>query len=133
MSILSGSLSMGRRMAESRMLDECAITRVGEKAWDEERGEWATTQLVVYSGRCRIKHPSTAARDIEAGSQLLAVTFTELHLPLSAVGVRADDTVTITASSTRPEQAARQFTVTAPFDGSQTTALRFRVEAFDER
>lgn len=131
--MIGGVLGMGRRMAESRMLDECTITRPGAKAWDEGLGEWITTQVVVYSGRCRIKHPSTVARDVEAGSQLLAVSFTEIHLPLTASGVMADDTVTVDASPTRVEQAGRQFIVTAPFDGSQSTALRFRVEAFDER
>lgn len=131
--MIGGVLGMGRRMAEARMTDKCEITRAGTPVWDEEAGENIGPVEVVYQGPCRVKHPSTAARDVEAGSQLLAVTFTELHLPLSAVGVRADDAATILESSTRLEQAARQFTIMAPFDGSQTTALRFRVEAFDER
>lgn len=131
--MIGGALGMGRRMAESRMTDTCTITRAGSPTWDESKGEYTSTAVSVYSGPCRVKHPSTVARDVDAGSQLLAVTQLELHLPVSAVGVRADDLVTITGSETRAEQSGRKFTVTAPFDGSQTTALRFRIEADDGR
>lgn len=128
-----GVLGMGRVMAESRMTDSCAVTRPGPKVWNEATGEYTSTVVSVYSGKCRVKSPSMAGRDVDAGSRLVVVSQTEVHLPLSAVGVRADDLVTITGSETRAEQSGRKFTVTAPFDGSQSTALRFRIEAADER
>lgn len=129
----AGALSLGRRMAESRMTDACTITRAGSPTWDESKGEYTSTAVSVYSGPCRVKHPTAMARDVDAGSQLLAVTQLELHLPVSAVGVRAGDVVSITGSVTRGEQVGRKFTIVAPFDGSQSTALRFRIEAADER
>lgn len=128
------ALEMGRRMAESRMTDQCEVARSGEKVWDESTGEWVAPALVVHAGRCRVKHATTmGSRDVEAGSQLVGVSLTEVHLPVAADGVESGDVVTITASATRPEQVGRKFVVVAKFDGSQTTALRFRVEAFDER
>lgn len=133
MSILGGTLTLGRRMAESRMTDSCTVTRAGSPTWDESTGAYTSTPVTVYSGVCRVKHPTTAARDVDAGSQLLAVSQLELHLPVSAVGVRADDVVSVTGSATRAEQSGRKFTIIAPFDGSQSTALRFRVEADDGR
>lgn len=133
MGLLDGTLGMGRRMALSRMSDTCTVTRAGSPVFNETTGQYTSTTVSVYSGACRVKQAASVARDVDAGSQLLAVTQLELHLPLSAVGVRAGDLVTITGSETRAEQSGRKFSVVAPFDGSQTTALRFRIETADER
>lgn len=123
-----------RAEAESRMTDQCKVTRSGTKVWDEANGEWVSTEVVGYTGRCRVKHATVmGSRNSDAGSQLVGVSLTEIHLPVGAHGIAAGDAVTITVSDTRPEQVGRQFVVVAKFDGSQTTALRFRVEAFDER
>ena len=130
---MSYALDAGRRMAVSRMTDTCTITRAGTPTWDDSKGEYTSTTVSVYSGPCRVKHTSTVARDVNAGSQLLAVSQLELHLPVSAVGVRADDAVSVTGSATRGEQVGRKFTIVAPFDGSQSTALRFRIETADGR
>lgn len=124
---------MGRRMAESRMTDSCAVTRPGPKVWNEATGEYTSTVVSVYSGPCRVKHPTTMGRDADSGSHLVVVSQTEVHLPLGAVGVLAKDTLEVTGSATRPDQVGRRFTISATFDGSQTTALRFRVEVADDR
>lgn len=131
--MIGGVLGMGRRMAESRMTDQCRVTRPGPKVWDEAAGEWVQVPVQVFAGSCRVKHPTVAARAAEAGSQLLVVSSIEVHLPVAAVNVRAGDTVELTGSDTRPEESGRRFTVIAPFDGTQTTALRFRVEVADGR
>lgn len=131
-------LDSGRRMAESRMTDECAVTRVDPDAtddemWDEEQGRYVPALITVYTGRCRIRHTSAAPADIEAGAQLLAVGKPEIHVPVGSPVFYPDDVVTITASATRPDQVGREFTVQGAFDGSQTTALRYRVEVADGR
>ena len=122
-----------RAEAESRMTDSCAVTRPGPPVWNEATGEYTSTVVSVYSGKCRVKSPSMAGRDVDAGSRLVVVSQTEVHLPLSAVGVRAGDVVKVTACPTRPDQVGREFVLDAPFDGSQTTALRFRVSIADGR
>lgn len=115
------------------MTDTCTVTRAGTKTWDEAAGQYTSTTVQVYSGRCRIKHPSTVSRDVEAGSQLLTVGQLEVHVPVGTAVFAPDDVVTVSSSSTRADQVGRVFTVVAPFDGSQTTALRYRVEAADGR
>lgn len=130
--MIGAALGMGRRAAEARMLDTVTVTRPGAKVWNEATGEWTVTVSTVYSGKARIKH-GPAARDVEAGSQLLAVGQLEVHVPVGTAGFEPDDTVTVSGSATRPAQVGRVFTVLAPFDGSQTTALRYRVESDDGR
>jgi hypothetical protein len=100
---------------------------------NEATGEHAKTVTTVYSGPCRVKHPTTGAKDVEAGSQLLALGSLEVHVPVGTAVFAADDVVEITASLSRSDQVGRMFIVSAPFDGSQTTALRYRVEAADGR
>lgn len=134
MTLFAGALTMGRAMAESRMTDSCKVFRlVKASVPDEETGTYPVTEVVAYSGKCRVKHPTTSGKDVDAGSQLVVVSQVEVHLPLDAVGVLPADTVELTASPTRPDQVGRRFTIDAPFDGSQTTALRYRVEVADGR
>ena len=126
-------LDMGRRMAESRMTDSCVIRRDGGAVFDEATGEYAPSFVDVYSGPCRLKWPTTGARAADAAGQLVVVESVELHLPVSAVGVEPQDAVEVSGSLTRPDLAGRVFTVVGAFDGSGTTALRYRVEAADAR
>lgn len=131
--MIGGVLAMGRRMAEARMLDTCKVTRTARGELDQQTGKHPVTVTEVYAGPCRVKHPTTAAKPGDAGSQLIVVTSLEVHLPATTSGVEAGDVVEITASATRPEQVGRSFKITGPFDGAQTTALRFRVEVADGR
>lgn len=128
------ALSSGRRMAESRMTDSCTVSRGPAEVLNTVTDTWVPNPASsVYSGKCRIKHPTTAGKDVDAGSQLLVVGELELHVPVGSAVFAPDDVVTITACPTRPDQVGRKFTVVAPFDGSQTTALRFRIESADSR
>lgn len=131
--MIGGVLGMGRKMAESRMLDQCRVTRPGPKVWDEDAGQHVQVPALIYSGACRVKHPTTAAKPTEQGSQLLVESSIEVHIPIDSCPLMPGDTITVVGSETRPTQTARAFRVTAPFDGSQTTALRYRVVAADVR
>lgn len=127
------ALNAGRRMAESRMTDECGVTRAGEKTWNETTGEYENTPTSVYSGKCRIRHSAPNGKDVDAAGRLLTISSLELHVPVGTAVFEPDDVVAITASGTRSDQVGRKFIVLAPFDGSQTTALRYKIEAYDER
>ena len=126
-------LIRGRRMAESRMTDTCAVSRRSSSTTTDETTGELPGPSTVYSGVCRVKHSTGGARDVDAGSQLLAVGQLELHVPVGAAAFAPDDVVTVTASLTRADQVGRVFRVVAPFDGSQSTALRYRIEVFDGR
>jgi len=116
------------------MLDTCTIRRDAGTTWDENAGRETKNSMEIYgNGKCRIKAPSLAAQDIDAGSQLQVLSALELHLPLSAEDVRVGDIAEIIGSTTRVGQVGRFYRIAAPFDGSQTTALRFHVEVTDVR
>ena len=127
------ALSLGRRAAESRMLDSVSVSRAGERTWDEETGEYVDGTVSVYSGKARIRHATTAGDAVDAGSQLLVVGRLEVHVPVGTTDFEPGDEITVTACPTRPAQVGRVFSVVAPFDGSQTVALKYRVEVADGR
>lgn len=119
--------------AESRMNDRIKTTRAGSKTWDEEAGDWVTAPVTVYEGKARIKRPNDLSTDAEAGSQLIAIGRLQMHVPVGSAPFAPDDLIEVTACPTRPDQVGRKFYVVAPFDGSQLTAVRYRVEVADGR
>lgn len=132
--MITGVLGMGRRMAESRMSDMCKVSRFEKSSvLDDDTGTYPVIEVISYTGPCRVKHPSTSGKDADAGSQLVVISQVEVHLPLSAVGVLPGDEVLITLCPTRPDQVGRKFTIDSAFDGSQTTALRYRIQSADPR
>lgn len=129
--MISGVLGLGRRMAEGRMLDVCRVERVTGSVLDEATGQMVDAVSVVFSGPCRVVTGDAAGRDADSGGRLVAVTLSSVHLPVSAVGVRPGDRVVLVSSGTRDDLDGRRFVISAAFDASQTTALRFRVEVDD--
>ena len=127
-------LRMGRVEAERDMRDRCKVTRsVVSDVLDEDSGTYPTVETTVYEGKCRLKQPRMAAKELEAAGQLLVSTSLELQVPVDSDDFAAGDIAQMVRSPDRPRQVGRSFKVIGPFDGSQTTKLRYRVEAFDER
>lgn len=122
-----------RAEAESRMDDLIRTTRAGTKVWDEDSGAWVTAEVVIYEGKARIKRSNELSSDVDAGSQLISVSQVQVHVPVGSPVFAPNDLIEITACPSRPDQAGRVFVVSAPFDGSQTTAVRYRVEVADGR
>lgn len=122
-----------RAEAESRMDDQIKTTRDGEKVWDEADGKWVTSKVVIYEGKARIKRPNDISIDAEAGSQLITVGRPQVHVPVGSPVFAPADLIEVTACPSRADQVGRRFRVAAPFDGSQTTAVRYRVEVADGR
>lgn len=122
-----------RAEAESRMDDRIKTTRAGGKTWDEDSGEWTVSEVVVYDGKARIKRPNDLSTDAEAASQLIAIGRLQVHVPVGSPPFAPDDLIEVTACQTRGDQVGRKFVVVAPFDGSQLTAVRYRVEVADGR
>lgn len=133
-------LRMARREAERAMRDRCRVTReVPGTVLDEDTGTYPNVTTDVYggadgaTGKARLKHPRMAAKEVDAAGQLLVATSLELQVPVSTPDFAAGDVVEMTACPDRPNQVGRRFKIVGPFDGSQTTALRYRVEVFDGR
>lgn len=128
-------LMRGRKRARERMDAECAITRTVMGEIDEETGLRSNIDSPVYSGICRLKGSAAATnmKEVDAGSQLLVTTSPELHLPADTAGVQPGDQVRITKCQSRPALVGRAYKIKAQVEGGQVTALRYRVEAADER
>lgn len=126
-------LERGRKRALERMDSLCVITRPGAQVWDEENGEWVASTVTIYEGVCRLVDASTGGKKVAAGGQLLVITSPELHLPADAAGVEVSDLVELTACASRPAIIGERYMIRETVDGTQVTALRYKVEAADGR
>jgi hypothetical protein len=130
MTILTGTLGMGRTWAEARMTDTCQIGTVSTDAvLNEETGEYESTFTPVYDGICEFKAPTTAAGEINAAGQLLVEQDAILKLPVAtSTDVAKDMEVRVTGSLTDPGLPGTVARIKGPAVGSYTTARRFSVE-----
>lgn len=108
---VSSLLARGRRAAERLMVDECVIRRrTGEETTDGY-GNITRATTDVYAGKCRVQQPTATAQEQESGEASMLLLRFELQLPMSAVGVQADDEVEVTASRHDPDLPGRRFVV----------------------
>lgn len=126
----TAALVGGRKMAESLMLDTCAITRPGKPGGiDPDTGlPTPAAGVPVWSGRCKVQSASVEVLNPSSGAHTYSIDRLTVHIPVSATGVKVGDTLTITASPTDPAQADRIFRVTGLFRKTFATAQRLSVE-----
>ena len=87
-----------RAHAESMMQDACIVERAtGETTLDSVTLEEVPVYAPVYSGKCRIQRPDTQTRETVVGGVEFAQRGVYGQLPLSAVGIRKGDRLTVTA------------------------------------
>lgn len=95
-----------RAHAESLMVDSCAIVRrrldedgLPVREMDPDTLELTDVWDEVYSGRCRVQRPGAVmvGREPVVGGAEYSVETVHVQVPLAALGVKADDRVTITA------------------------------------
>ena len=132
MSIIAGTVRLGRVQAEARMLDTCEIGKFAETV---DPTTFATITTLVesqYSGKCRVASRSNAVSEREAGSQSFADQSLVLSVPMADAGlIRTDATVKVTAvdaSTGNPAMVNRIYRVAGMAIGSQATAARFLLE-----
>ncbi|HEX2551113.1 MAG TPA: DUF6093 family protein [Nocardioidaceae bacterium] len=124
----TSALLRGRVAAEALMLDTCTIRRVASSTSDPDTGVKTPTYTTVYSGKCKVQQRSTAANPTDVGEAELLASQLELHIPVSATGVRADDVATIDTSVLDPDLAGQVFTIRGEAHKSYATARRLTVE-----
>ena len=109
------------------MVDACTIRRrTGETTGPG--GVVTPTYVTVFEGQCRLQQPTGTAREEDAGEAALLMVRFELQVPMSVVGVQADDEVTVTASVHDPDLVGREFLVRGLFHKTHATARRLQVE-----
>jgi hypothetical protein len=124
---LDSALARGRAAAERMMVDSCTIRRrTGESTAPD--GNVTPTYLSPdpYTGRCRVQQRTAAATPADAGEAYALMLSLEVQVPMSVVGVQADDEVTITAS-VDPDLVGRTFLVRALAHATHKTARRLQV------
>jgi len=124
---LDAVLSAGRAAAEALMIDECVIRRqVGEETGPG--GVVTPTYSTVYDGKCRMQQPTGTSREVDAGEASLLMVRFELQLPMSVVGVQADDEVKMTASVHDLDLVNREFLVRGLAHKTHAVMRRLQVE-----
>ncbi|TBL44245.1 hypothetical protein EYA84_02035 [Verrucosispora sp. SN26_14.1] len=121
-------LGRGRAMAERLMADECLIRRRTGKATDPVTAVVTPTYATVYEGRCRVQQPTSAAREETPGQAVLLMLRFELQVPVSAVGIAADDEVLLTKAAHDPDLLNREFVVRGLSHKSHPVMRRVEVE-----
>lgn len=100
------ALRSRRREALRLMVDSCAITRrrIGEDGLPVREMDPVTLELTdvwdeVYAGRCRVQRPGAVmvGREPVVGGVEYNVETVHVQVPLTVLGVKADDRVAITA------------------------------------
>ncbi|WP_416394219.1 MULTISPECIES: DUF6093 family protein [unclassified Curtobacterium] len=128
MSIITGTLTMGRRWAETRMTDTCRITRQVKGPQNEQTGKTVLVPETVYEGPCEFKAEQVQATDTEQSGQLLVTQDATLKLPIAtSTAVTKGYDVEILTSLTDPGLVGVRARVVGPFASAYTTARRFPV------
>lgn len=115
----------GRRLAESRMVDTCEVSRPTGVP-DFETG--LPSLLPVWGGRCRVQTYEPQESNPEAGGANYTVQRYSVHLPVGAYRPEIGDVVTITDSQHDPYLVGRVFRVVALLHKTAATAYRLSVE-----
>lgn len=123
---IAAELPALRREAESLMVDTCRITGAGAPVWNDTDGVYAPGEpTTVYEGKCRLRKPSAAPRDVDSGEAGWAVDDFVLSLPvLGSETVANGHGVEILTSQNDPAAVGMLLEVTGGHWQSQSTARR---------
>jgi hypothetical protein len=126
-------LARGRRAAEAGMVDTCTIRRATGWTEDDFSGTRTPTYLDPnpYQGKCRVKQVQALPETHDVGEDYVVLSRMQLQLPVSAVGLKVGDEVTVTASVHDPDLPGKVFLIRGAAAGSEITARRFEVTARD--
>lgn len=128
MSLISALLA-GRRAAERNMTSTVKVYTLGSPVLNESTGQYAPTQVQVYSGPGKIQFFDNAyPQTPEAGAHTFVMGQQTLHLPVSASMPPVGALVAVTADAVSPHLLGRVWRVTNIPAKSHQTALRLPIE-----
>lgn len=123
---------MGQQWAESLMVDTVRIRRRDPVTPgtdpDPVTGEYPKTYTVIYEGKCRLVLRSNVVRDVDSGSQLMAVQEPRLDVPVAGTGGVLPDDLFEMLSSVDPGLVGVVGVVAGRFDQSLASARRLPVK-----
>jgi hypothetical protein len=121
-------LARGRAAAERLMVDTCTIRRKTGETTDPDTGHTTPTYATVYSGKCRFQQGDPQATRQDAGEASLLMLAMTVQVPMSVVGVQAEDEVLPTATAYDPDLLGRTFLVKALHHKTHATSRRLGLE-----
>lgn len=125
--MIGGVLGMGRRMAESRMLETVTVGRFELVRQPGSLDQVLTLVETFYTGVARVKFPSSSAQVKAPAGQQIVETNVVVSLPSSSAPVPAGALVRVDLSSADDALVGRMFRVDGPAQAGQTTAHRYPV------
>lgn len=119
----------GRAAAEAKMLDAVTVQRPNPATdtTDPDTGVFVPGFTSIYTGKAKIQQQAASASPTPLGEAQVFIAQVEVHLPISATGIRADDLVTVTASVLDADLVGRKFKVRGTAHKSYLTARRLAV------
>lgn len=130
---VTGILPYLRQEAESMMTSTATVSRAtGATTTNTTTLEEELVFATVLTGvKCKIKTSGANPADAGIPGQVAASTIPEWHCPISTVGIKTGDQVTITAVDSLvgdPETVGKKYRIEGPFLRDNATARRFRIE-----
>lgn len=130
MSIAVGALKMGRRLAESLMVDTWRCARGSEPVFDDDTGTWTSPAAdVVYDGPGRLRDVDSDSPRDESQGETTVYSRLRLWLPVAtSAGIKVDDIFECTAAAEDPALLGMRVRVVDPHFQTHSTARRLSVE-----
>lgn len=110
------------------MIDQCLIQRPDGTVTDPVTGGVTVTYLSVYVGKCKVQTFTNRELFRDGGEHQFIVQRYEVDIPVSAVGVRANDQIIVTSSVFDADLTGRSYRVVGLMNKSMATARRLGVE-----
>lgn len=130
MSLLRGTLSMGRRQAESRMT-ETVLVGLFRDGTDPLTGDPTRTLVTArYEGKGRIRYGSGQVSNQVGPGQDVAMQEPTLSIPSGSPATFEGDEVLVTASTSDGALVGRVYRVQGQAQAGQVTALRVPLKEF---
>lgn len=111
------------------MVDHCEITRPGKPAIDPATGKATSLATQVYLGPCRITTSLADEIPRESAGATMNTEKLTLQLPAETLGIRVNDTVTITDTGSNPTLMGLKVRVATILNETFATSAKFTLEA----
>ena len=125
---LDGILSRARHTAERLMVDQCVIRHQTGIVTDPATGVVSPAYVTIYAGKCKVQTFTNRELEKNGGEYQFVVQRYEVQIPVSAVGVKTNDEVVITASVYDADLTGRSYRVVGLMNKSEGSARRLGVE-----
>lgn len=119
----------GRALAESLMTATVRVEHAtGRTAQSESNGKQSPVYATRFESVAKFQTNSLATSDLESGGRREVVESLQIHLPVTAPQVHADDVIVCLTNPTDPRMVGRRFIVGAPMNKTYSTATRLNVK-----